>query len=167
MQPNKFHSTFTSLVILLIFYCIACNSNQKASLSAAQITTVSDSVRQMMSQVTKDLLNGGPIAWEKYFEKSPHFLMASDGQVVFPTIDSATSFIKNTLVKQAVRVNLQWSHVQVDPLTTTLAGVAAAWHEEITDISGDTSSHDGFFTATAEKASEGWQFRNAHWSTAK
>ncbi len=55
-------------------------------------------------------------------------------------------------------------NVKVDPLTIKFAGVAANWHEDITDFANNKSSQNGYFTAIAENTSKGWQLRNAHWS---
>ncbi len=78
--------------------------------------------------------------------------MASEGQLVFRNNDSATVFIKNTLVKQIQEIVLKWSNIRVDPLTGKFAAVAATWHEKITDFSSNKTSQDGYFTALAEKS---------------
>jgi hypothetical protein len=121
----------------------------------------------MAARVAKDVSADGPIAWLRYFENNPEFFMAFDGLLAFSNNDSATASIKNTVVKQINNIELSWSHIRIDPLTPKFAGFAANWHEDITYSTGNKLPYDGYFTAVAEKASEGWQFRNAHWSVAK
>lgn len=90
--------------------------------------------------------------------------MASEGQLVFPNNDSAKNFIKNTLVKSISKIELHWNNIRVDPLTTRLAGIAANFHEDITDYEGKKITEDGYFTGIAHQTPQGWQLRNAHWS---
>ena len=154
-----------------IYFCLflilnSCN-NETESLRSKQSTDVTDSVQQMIKLIAKDISQEGPIAWLKYFEKTPSFFMASDGQLVFANNDSATRFIKNNLVKQIRKIELQWSNVRIDPLTLKFANIAANWHEDMTDFSDNKTSQEGYFTAIAEKTLQGWQLRNAHWSVTK
>jgi hypothetical protein len=144
----------------------SCNSKTKF-LSEAQTIEVKDSVQKMIDLVAKDISADGPIAWLKHFENTPDFFMASDGQLIFPNNDSVASFIKNTLVNQIRKIELKWSKVRIDPLTEKFANVAATWQEEMTDFTGNRTSQGGYFTGIAEKTSNGWQLRNAHWSTIK
>jgi hypothetical protein len=106
----------------------------------------------------------GQVAWLRYFENTPEFFMASDGQLVFPNIDSATRFINNTLVKKINKIELHWSNIHIDPLSVMFAGMAASFHEDITDFTGKKISVDGYFTGIAQKTPHGWQLRNLHWS---
>ncbi len=167
MRRYKFQSTFACCFILVILFCLVSCNNQAKSLNQNQIKTIRDSVKEMMNSISKDVSNNGPIAWTKYFENSQNFFMASEGQLIFPSDDSAESFIKNTLVKQIRKINLQWNNIEIDPLTLKLAGVAANWHEEITDFTNNKTSQVGYFTAITENTSKGWQLRNAHWSAIK
>jgi len=94
---------------------------------------VKDNVQFMAVSITKDISHEGPIAWLGYFENTPDFFMVSDGQLVFPNIDSATNFINNTLIKVMPRIQLRWNNVRIDPLTINLASISAVFHEDITD----------------------------------
>ncbi|MEP7107359.1 MAG: hypothetical protein ABI760_05240 [Ferruginibacter sp.] len=154
------------IVISFLYFCIAisCNNNAK-SLTPKQITDVQGTVMRMTKSIAKDISREGSIAWLKYFENTPEFFMASEGRLVFQNNDSATNFIKNILVKNIKKIELSWSNILIDPLTLKFANVAATFHEDITDFSGKTISEDGYFTGIAEKTSQGWKLRNAHWST--
>ena len=128
---------------------------------------IKDSVEGMFDSIAKNVSASGPIAWLKYFENTPDFFMASDGQLALPNHDSAAVFIKNTLIKQISKIKLQWNNIRVDPMTAELASVGADWSETLTDFDGNAISQSGYFTAIAERTSQGWQLRNAHWSVMK
>ena len=91
--------------------------------------------------------------------------MASDGQLVFPTIDTATSFINNNLVKIIHNIELRWSNIRIDPLANKLASISAEFHEDITDSTGKMTPPDGYFSGIAHQTLEGWKLHNAHWSS--
>jgi hypothetical protein len=150
----------------LFISLFSCN-NKTESLTEKQFAEVTDSVQKMMDLIAKDISAEGPVAWLKHFENTPDFFMASEGQMVFPTNDSATAFIKNILVKKIHKIDLRWGNVRIDPLTDKFADVAANWQEDMTDFSDNKMSQSGYFTGIAEKTSSGWQLRNAHWSAVK
>jgi hypothetical protein len=127
---------------------------------------VKDSATNLMNAIAKDISHDGPIAWLKYFEKSPSFFMASDGQIAFTSNDSATAFVQNVLVKNINKIQLQWSNIRIDALTPTLASIGANFQEELTDVSSKKLPVNGYFTAIAEQTQTGWQLRNLHWSIA-
>lgn len=153
-------------ILFLFLYGISCD-NQAKPLAQYQLMMVKNNVQKMMDSVSENISLNGPIAWLEHFENSPEFFMASDGQLVFPNIDSAESFIRNILVNRIHKIKLEWSDVQVDPISISFAGVAANWHEDITDSANKTVSQSGYFTAIAVNTSNGWRLRNAHWSATK
>jgi hypothetical protein len=157
---------YLCICFCLIFIFTSCNNTTK-SLTQKQYAGVKDSVQQMVELIARDVSQDGPIAWLRYFENTPGFFMANNGLLVFPNNDSATVFIKNIVVKQIRKIELQWSNTRIDPLTPRFASFAANWHENITDFSGNATSYSGYFTGIAEKTSSGWQLRNAHWSVSK
>jgi hypothetical protein len=126
--------------------------------------TVQDSVLSMMNTVSKKITNEGPIAWLQYFEETPGFFMSVDGQIAFVNNDSASYFIKNTLVKMIAGIKLQWSDIRIDPLTNTFASIGARFHEDINYNSGNLQAADGYFTAVAHLTDQGWKLHNIHWS---
>src|ERR1700722_106367 len=79
------------------------------SLTKKQSTIVKDCVRQMYESIATAVSHEGPLAWLRYFENSPDFYMAADGQLVFPNIDTATNFINNVVVKIMPKIELRWS----------------------------------------------------------
>jgi hypothetical protein len=119
----------------------------------------------MTSSIAKDVLRNGPVAWLTYFENTPDFFMVSDGQLVFPNIETAKKIINNTLLKTIQKIELRWSNIQIDPLTNKLASISAAFNEDITDSTRKTTPHAGYFTAIACQTSQGWKLHNAHWSS--
>gem|GEM_PF-6371306 len=71
------------------------------------------------------------------------------------------------LTGAVARIELRWGDsLLVDPLTPTLAMVAAPYHELRVDTAGRGIEETGYFTGLAELGPAGWKFRNAHWSVA-
>lgn len=151
-------------IIGLFCFIISCR-NKGETYTSNLFSVVRDSVQIMAGSIAKDVSREGPVAWLRYFENTPGFFMASEGRLVFPNYDSATNFTKNTLVKSMSKIELHWNNIHIDPLTTTLAGMSAAYHEDITYYDGRKIPYDGYFTGIAEQTSDGWKLRNAHWST--
>ena len=115
--------------------------------------------------IALDLRREGPRAWLRHFARTPAFFMASDGRLLFPDNDSADAFVEG-LARRVRGVELEWREIRVDPLSPTLALIAAPFHEVVTDTAGTPLSFDGYFTAVAELNPSGWTLRNAHWSLA-
>jgi hypothetical protein len=151
--------TFLSIV----FISYSC-TNKSSSISTKQAEVVKDSVNTMMKFIAKDITASGTSAWLKYFENTPAFFMASDGNLVFPSHDLAEYYINKNIKKSISKIGLQWGDIKIDPLTANYANIAATFHEEITDASGTSVPLNGFFTGIAHQNDAGWQLHNAHWS---
>ena len=158
------HRTILSGLISLLLIAGSCSSN-KDSLTPAQASVVKDSVQKMAESIAAAVSHEGPMAWIRYFENSPGFFMASEGQLVFPNNAMANDFIKNKLVKIMPKIELHWSNIRIEPLTRDLASLAATFHEDISYADGRKLPSDGYFTAVARQTSQGWKLHNAHWST--
>ena len=152
---------------IFIFCFISSCSNNTESFTSKERSLVQDSVQLMAESIEKNVSQQGPVAWLRYFENTPDFFMASGGRLVFPNIDTATKFINTILIKSLSKIELHWSNIRIDPLTAELAGMSAAFHEDITDATGKKTPHDGYFTAIAHHTTQGWKLRNAHWSLAE
>lgn len=109
------------------------------------------------------MTRNGPSAWLSFFEHDSAFFMASEGQLVFPSFDSATTFV-HVLSQHIVRIELAWTDVRIDPIAPGAAILAAAWREVRTDGAGHATRERGYFTGLAVHTPAGWQLRNAHWS---
>ncbi|MFI5185428.1 MAG: hypothetical protein ACHQF0_01750 [Chitinophagales bacterium] len=154
----------TAILIILMSIVVSCN-HTTGSLTTKQISDVQDSVRVLTDSIAKNISLEGPVAWLRYFENSPDFFMAADGQLVFPNIDSAKNFITNTLVKTYRNIQLHWSNMRITPVTSQFALVGAGYHEDITYSDGKKLSTDGYFTGAAHQTDQGWKLQNAHWSS--
>jgi hypothetical protein len=154
------------LLIFMIGINIACQNN-RAQLSTEQSTRVKDSVTKMAANIARDVSAKGPVAWLNYFEDTPGFFMASDGQLAFKDYQSAKTFTLNTLVKSIPHIKLQWEHIRIDPLAPNLALMAADFHEDITTAAGNSIPFDGDFTTTAHYNGHSWKLKNLHWSIKK
>jgi len=156
--------TFLFPIFLLIILS-SCQTKVLNSLEDKQAANIKDSVKQMASIIAGDISRDGPKAWLKHFAKSPQFFMASEGKLVFPNNDSAEVFVKN-FAKSVSSIHLNWTGINVDPITINLAVMRAYFHEVITDTSGHQMPAEGYFTGLAEYTPEGWKLRNLHWSLA-
>ncbi len=135
-----------------------------AALTPASATEVEDGVRRFMTTVARDVTREGPSAWRHAFAEGPSFFMASDGQLVFPSGAAAAGAIPE-LVRTIRSIELRWGDdLRVDPLTASLAVVAASYREVRVDAAGKRVDDSGFFTGTTELRDGRWRFRNAHWS---
>ena len=161
---NKVSVTIKIMVFVGTMLFINSCRNHADSLTKEQSSVVKDSVRQMFESIATAVSHEGPLAWLRYFENSPNFYMAADGQLVFPDNGAATNFLKNIYAKSVRSIDLRWKDIRIDPLTSRTAGVAAIFHEDITDTAGKMSPSDGYFTGIAEQTSQGWQILNSHWS---
>lgn len=152
---------------LFIILFASCRGNTNATMSSEELALVKDSVTAMIDHITDDLSTKGPVAWLDYFEDGPDFNMASDGALVFKNYQTASNFIRDTLVNMFARINLRWEHLRIDPLTNHLASIASDFHEDLIDSTGKSITTNGYITAIAEKTSCCWQLRNVHWSILK
>jgi hypothetical protein len=151
------------LLLFAISLVVSCKRNH-AKLSAADRALVKDSVTNMAANIAADISKNGPRAWLNYFEDSPDFFMANEGQLVFQDYQSSKTFILNTVVKNILQIKLRWEHLRIDPLTSRLASIGADFHEDQTNASGKNLSIDGYFTGIAHYDGHRWKLRNAHWS---
>jgi hypothetical protein len=161
---NPLFMKYAVLAFVLISWGTGCRPNN-FELDANGQNLVKESVSQMTSKLIADLSQRGPLEWLNYFEKSPDFFMVSDGQLAFEDYQSSELFIENTLVKKFVKINLQLSHLRIDPLTPNLAALGANYHEDLIDSSGKAITANGYLSALAKQTSQGWKFENLHWST--
>jgi ketosteroid isomerase-like protein len=146
-------------LLLTVAYITSCKPA-----SSFNATAIRDSVSQMTANIARDISAKGPAAWLDYFDDTPDFFMASNGQLVFKDYTAARAFIQNSLVRVISKINLRWHQVRIDAFSPDVAAVGADFHEDLTDIKGQTTAVDGYFTATAHHTANGWKLRNAHWS---
>jgi hypothetical protein len=144
----------------------ACKSD-KHPLTAQDSIAVTDSVKLLVNNISQNLGIKGPVIWLDYFDNSPQFFMAADGQLSFTNYQSAKAFIRDTLVKNMSKIMLKWNGLRVDPLTRQFAAIGSNFHEDITLTNRQVLSFDGYFTGIAILTPQGWKLKNAHWSMKK
>jgi hypothetical protein len=157
---------FRLLIPLVAMFASArCNNSvDLRPLPAERKTAVESAVRSFVLNVAHDVTSEGPTAWQKEFADDPAFFMAVDGHLVFPNRQIATQAIQD-LPRMIKHIELRWGDdLRIDPLTESLAVVAASYHEVQTSPEGHQLTEDGFFTAVAEYRDGRWQFRDTHWS---
>jgi len=165
MKKNYLITVFIYLSALLFAICILASCKPgNAQLSAAESTQVKDSVTRLAANIAIDVSKIGPAAWLNYFEDSPDFFMANEGQLVFKDYQSAKSFILNTVVKNISVIKLKWDNIRVDALTPAIASIGADFHEDQVTSTGKTLTYDGYFTGIAHFNGHSWKLRNTHWS---
>ena len=155
---------FLSFIVIVGSVVLTGCQPKSESPDPDQLASVRDDVKAFAATVAHDVTAEGPKAWHKFFAHSPQFYMASNGQLVFPNIDSATVFV-DSLTVWVRSIHLEWSDISVDPLSRELALFRASYHEVITESSGRQMLENGYCTATVEQADGDWKFRNLHWST--
>lgn len=159
------------MLLVLVVAAVAamgCNvryDTESASkpLAAEKRAAVETSVREFMNQVAHELTQNGPLTWQKEFQDSPSFFMASEGQLAFGNGQAAMQGIQG-LPKIIKKIELQWSDVRVDVLAADLAVVGASWQEVREDPEGHSLTQKGYFTGVVQQQHGRWQFRDAHWS---
>ena len=124
-----------------------------------------DAVRAFMQSVAHDITHDGPTAWLKYFETSPTFFMAVNGQLAFAN-NAAAAAGTQAFASANKSIELTWGDdVRVDALTLELALVGASWREIQVDTAGNRAEESGYFTALVENRGGHWLIRDAHWSS--
>lgn len=140
-------------------------SSDSQSPAPTKAGTTEGGVRSFMVQVAHDVTQEGPLAWIKYFENSPAFFMAVNGQLAFPDSNSAKVGTQE-FARTINRIELTWGQdLRVDTLTADLAVVAVSWREIQIDTAGHRVEESGMFTGLVEFRDGRWQFRDVHWSS--
>ena len=152
------------LYFLLTIFYFSCTQPATTVTETKPSPAAPDSVRFFLESMSRDVTKNGPNAWLEHFENSPDFFMASEGKLVFPNYDSADGFIRHTLVKMFTSIELRWTEVKIDVLTSDYASVAATYLENRTSASGAKDTEQGYFTGLAHLQDGKWKLRNAHWS---
>jgi len=142
------------------------SGSDSQSLTPERKAAVEANVKAFMLGVAHDVTAEGPTAWRKHLADESAFFMASEGQLVFPNGQPEGQWIQN-LTQFIRQIDLRWGdNIRVDPLTPTLAVVAAPYVEIRTDPEGHQITESGYFTGLAEYRDGRWQLRDAHWSVA-
>jgi len=133
-------------------------------LDAAQAGAVKEEVRRMASDIARDLAQGGPGAWLRYFDDSEAFFMASDGELKFESFASAESYLGD-FASGVESMAIAWEDLRIDPVSAEMAVMAASYQELINETSGSQLAFGGYLTALAVKTPSGWRLRHLHWSS--
>lgn len=140
-------------------------ANHSHSVTPDGAASVDQAVRAFMQTVSHSVTQDGPLAWIKYFDESPAFFMAVNGQMAFPNTAAAQEGTRK-FAQTIRRIELKWGDdLRVDPLTSEFAVVAVSWREIQVDTAGHSVTETGYFTGLAQYREGLWQFRDAHWSS--
>jgi len=150
--------------VTVLWAAVACAPDRTQDLEPAHAAALRDSVMQVARQIPRDLAADGPIAWLRYFETGPGFIMATDGRIVFPSSDSARVFVEY-LSRNLSAVDLDWLDLRVEPLAPGVAALAASYRETITYTAGGDTTFAGYPTGVARHRADGWRLQHLHWSS--
>jgi hypothetical protein len=158
------------LVLLAALASISPAPAKTAAAAAPALTAearqaLTERVRAFALKVARDVTRDGPGAWSRYFQNSPDFFMAVNGQLAFADGEAASRGIA-ALPALIKHIKLTWGEdLRIDPLTAGFAVVAASYTEIQEDPAGRRHTDRGFFSAVAELSDGHWVFRDAHWSS--
>lgn len=151
--------------VLVGLTCVGCDSPvEKRQLDPDHASAMRDSVEQLFEAIPEGLAADGPIAWLRHFEESPEFFMASAGRLVFPSSDSAETFVTD-LSRRIAAIQLRWIDLRVVPVNPGIAVVRASYEETVTDTAGIDVSFGGYMTGVARHDNQGWRVQHLHWSS--
>jgi hypothetical protein len=155
------------LLAVTLAACVPCaaGASHSHSVTPDGASSVDQAVRAFMQTVSHSVTQDGPMAWIKYFDASPAFFMAVNGQMAFPNTAAAQEGTR-TFAQTIRHIELKWGDdFRVDPLTNEFAVVAVSWREIQVDTAGHSVTETGYFTGLAEYREGQWKFRDAHWSS--
>ena len=155
------------LLAVTLAGCVPCapGASHSHSVTPDEASAVDQAVRAFMQTVSHSVTQDGPMAWIKYFDTSPAFFMAVNGQIAFPNTAAAQQGT-HTFAQTIRHIELKWGDdLRVDPLTNEFAVVAVSWREIQVDTAGHSVTETGYFTGLVEYREGRWQFRDAHWSS--
>jgi hypothetical protein len=155
------------LLAVTLAACVPCaaGAGHSHSVTPDGASSVDQAVRAFMLAVSHSVTQDGPMAWIKYFDSSPAFFMAVNGQMAFANATAAQEGTR-TFAQTVPHIELKWGDdLRVDPLTNEFAVVAVSWREIQVDTAGHSVTETGYFTGVAEYRDGRWQFRDAHWSS--
>jgi hypothetical protein len=165
--PSRKLQIRSLLLAVTLAACVLCAAGASPSHSVTPdgAGSVDQAVRAFMQTVSRSVTQDGPMAWIKYFDASPAFFMAVNGQMAFPNTAAAQEGTRK--FAQTIRhIELNWGDdLRVDPLTNEFAVVSVSWCEMQVDTAGHSVTETGYFTGLAEYREGRWQFRDAHWSS--
>jgi hypothetical protein len=165
--PSRTLRIRSLLLAVTLAACVPCAAGASHShpLSPDEASSVDQAVRAFMQTVSHSVTQDGPTAWIKYFDGSPAFFMAVNGQMAFPNAAAAQEGTR-TFAQGIRHIELKWGDdLRVDPLTNEFAVVAVSWREIQVDTAGHSITETGYFTGLAEYREGRWLFRDAHWSS--
>ena len=118
------------LLAVMLAACVLCaaGASHSHSVTPDGASSVDQAVPAFMQTVSHSVTQDGPMAWVKYFDASPAFFMAFNGQMAFPNVAAAQEGTR-TFAQTICHIELKWGDLRVDPLENEFAVVAVSWRE--------------------------------------
>src|ERR1700730_888683 len=107
------------LLAVTLAACILCaaGASHPHSVTPDGASSVDQAVGGFTQPVSHSVTQYGPTAWIKYFDASPAFFMAVNGQMAFPNAAAAQEGTR-TFAQTIRHIELKWGDdVRLDPLT--------------------------------------------------
>lgn len=105
---------------LVALVTISSVANGRVASASSQAGATESSVRTFMALVAHDVTREGPLAWLRYFDDSPAFFMAVNGQLAFPDSNAAKVGTRE-FARRIQHIELNWGQdLRVDPLLSDL-----------------------------------------------
>lgn len=97
--------------LLVAIAFIACipggGASHPPAVTSGEAHAIDQAVRAFIQTVSDSVTQDGPLAWIKYFDESPAFFMAVNGQMAFPNASAAQEGTRK--FSQTIRqIELKW-----------------------------------------------------------
>jgi hypothetical protein len=83
------------LLVITVAACLPADASHTHSVTPNGAAPVDQAVRAFMQTVCDSVTQDGPMAWIKYFDASPAFFMAVNGQMAFPSTACASPCLRS------------------------------------------------------------------------
>lgn len=149
-------------VLLTALLVAACSIERTAPTGSTERARAD--VAAFMDSIPARLHAAGPIGWLDLFDAEGGFRMATDGVLLFPSHDSATTFLE-AFGPTTREMAIAWDSVRVELLAPGVALAETGYRESITDTAGTVSRFGGHVSMLLRRGSSGWRIRHLHWSS--
>lgn len=139
----------------LLVLSMACRSPSTPSFTPQHQVALSDSVRNVMSELATNVSRTGFTAWIPCLERSERFVWTADGKIEFPTADSLARFIE-PFAATLSHTELAFADLRVSPLAPGVAQAAATYREMFVGRQADTTRVAGVFVGVWVRSSGAW-----------
>jgi hypothetical protein len=143
----------TTLPILCVVVCIACNGAQLSKRKAAQITR---EATDMLHNYHKDLAAHGLAAEFKYLDSTDQFNWHPAGYDTAIGFDSVATVLRR-LDDFYTSIKSHWDTLSITPLSDSMADYTGIFTTSMTDVSGITDTYTMHESGRLVRRPDGWK----------